>query len=65
MKRLLLTSLLSAGLVAAATAAPITLTGSYVQVGVSDYGTLGSNSSNVGTSVLICARKIKPSACWV
>ena len=46
MKRLLLTSLLSAGLVAAATAVPITLTGSYVQVGVSDYGTLGSNSSS-------------------
>lgn len=45
MKRLLLASLLSAGLVAAATAAPITLTGNYVQVGISDYGTLGSNSS--------------------
>ena len=45
MKRLLLASLLSAGLVAAATAAPITLTGNYVQVGISDRGTLGSNGS--------------------
>jgi len=45
MKRLLLSALLTAGFAASAMAAPLTLTGDYVRVGISDYGTLGSNGS--------------------
>lgn len=45
MKRLLLSTILTAGLSASAMAAPLTLSGNYVRVGVSDFGTLGSNGS--------------------
>jgi hypothetical protein len=40
------------GLAAAASATPVTLTGKYVQVGVSDYGTFGSNG-NVDPGILV------------
>lgn len=45
MRRILLAGVAMAGLSAAAHAAPLTLTGNFVQVGISDYGTFGSNFS--------------------
>lgn len=45
MKRLLLSVIITAGLSASAVAAPLTLSGNFVRVGISDFGTLGSNGS--------------------
>lgn len=45
MKRLLLSAALTAVVAASANAAPLSLTGDYVRVGISDYGTLGSNGT--------------------
>jgi len=46
MKKLLLAGMASFGLATAAQAAPLTLTGNFVQVGISDSGTFGSNNTN-------------------
>jgi hypothetical protein len=46
MKRILLAGVAMAGLSAAAHAAPLTLTGNFVQVGISSFGTFGSNGTN-------------------
>ncbi|QYU66068.1 hypothetical protein J4558_13765 [Leptolyngbya sp. 15MV] len=45
MRQFLLATAAVVGFAAAASAAPLTLTGNFVQVGVSDRGTLGSNGS--------------------
>ncbi len=46
MKKLLISALIGAGFATSAMAAPVELTGNYVRVGISDFGTLGSNHSN-------------------